>query len=88
MGTLVKRRWCGSAGLQPDRVYHCAVMPCYDKKLEASREDFWLPGVLALGLSPQSGWSCRLARVVPPLAALVAACLCAVLLFVAKAVSH
>ncbi|KAL4424954.1 hypothetical protein ABPG77_009683 [Micractinium sp. CCAP 211/92] len=44
MGTLVKRRWCGAAGLPPDRVYHCAVMPCYDKKLEASREDFWLPG--------------------------------------------
>jgi len=44
MGTLIKRRWCTSAGLQPDRVYHCAVMPCYDKKLEASREDFWLPG--------------------------------------------
>lgn len=49
MGTLVKRCWCGSADLQPDRVYHCAVMPCYDKKLEASREDFWLPGVLELG---------------------------------------
>ena len=44
MGTLVKRRWCGGAGLDPARVYHCAVMPCYDKKLEASREDFWLPG--------------------------------------------
>ncbi|KAL4434294.1 hypothetical protein ABPG75_000735 [Micractinium tetrahymenae] len=44
MGTLVKRRWCSAAGLAPDRVYHCAVMPCYDKKLEASREDFWLPG--------------------------------------------
>ena len=44
MGSLVKRRWCGGAGLAPDRVYHCAVMPCYDKKLEASREDFWLPG--------------------------------------------
>lgn len=44
MGTMVKRRWCGAAGLPPDRVYHCAVMPCYDKKLEASREDFWVPG--------------------------------------------
>ena len=26
------------------QVYHCAVMPCYDKKLEAAREDFYLPG--------------------------------------------
>lgn len=50
MGTLVKRRWCAAVGLQPDRVYHCAVMPCYDKKLEASREDFWLPGALQLGV--------------------------------------
>ena len=26
------------------RLYHCAVMPCYDKKLEAAREDLMLPG--------------------------------------------
>ncbi len=44
MGTLVKRRWCAAAGLDPAAVYHCAVMPCYDKKLEAAREDFWVPG--------------------------------------------
>ena len=25
----------------PDKVYHVTVMPCYDKKLEASREDFY-----------------------------------------------
>jgi iron only hydrogenase large subunit-like protein len=25
-------------------VYHVAVMPCADKKLEASRDDFFLPG--------------------------------------------
>ncbi|KDO30099.1 hypothetical protein SPRG_05290 [Saprolegnia parasitica CBS 223.65] len=35
-GTLVKRLFS-----QPtDRVYHATVMPCYDKKLEASRNDF------------------------------------------------
>ncbi|KAJ1924220.1 Cytosolic Fe-S cluster assembly factor nar1 [Tieghemiomyces parasiticus] len=28
----------------PSEVYHVCVMPCYDKKLEASREDFRLPG--------------------------------------------
>ena len=38
-------------------------------------------------LSPQSGLSCRLAPVAPPLAALVAACLCVVLLFVPEAVA-
>ena len=26
---------------RPDQVYHVTVMPCYDKKLEASREDFY-----------------------------------------------
>lgn len=24
-----------------DQIYHVCVMPCYDKKLEASREDFF-----------------------------------------------
>lgn len=27
--------------LTPDRIYHVTVMPCYDKKLEASRPDFF-----------------------------------------------
>ena len=27
--------------LRPDEIYHVSVMPCYDKKLEASREDFY-----------------------------------------------
>ena len=44
MGTLVKRLVCSAAGLDPAAVYHAAVMPCYDKKLEASRADFSLPG--------------------------------------------
>ncbi|GAA5988930.1 hypothetical protein JCM11641_002918 [Rhodosporidiobolus odoratus] len=35
-GTLV----AGRLGLRPDQIYHVAVMPCYDKKLEASRPDF------------------------------------------------
>jgi hypothetical protein len=26
---------------RPDRIYHVSVMPCYDKKLEASRSDFY-----------------------------------------------
>ncbi|KAI9459085.1 iron hydrogenase [Russula earlei] len=42
MGTLVKE-WLGPHywDKQPDEVYHVTVMPCYDKKLEASRSDFY-----------------------------------------------
>ncbi|KIK99341.1 hypothetical protein PAXRUDRAFT_30594 [Paxillus rubicundulus Ve08.2h10] len=41
MGTLVKS-WLGRVwGKQPDQIYHVTVMPCYDKKLEASRQDFY-----------------------------------------------
>ena len=47
MGTLVKRYWAPRNNCQPSAIYHCAVMPCFDKKLEASRDDFNLPGVLA-----------------------------------------
>ena len=43
-GSLVKRWLAPRLGREPDAVYHCAVMPCFDKKLEASREDFTLPG--------------------------------------------
>ncbi|KAG9009617.1 Cytosolic Fe-S cluster assembly factor nar1 [Tulasnella sp. JGI-2019a] len=41
MGTLVKT-WLGNKwGKTPDKIYHVTVMPCYDKKLEASRKDFY-----------------------------------------------
>ncbi|KIJ39914.1 hypothetical protein M422DRAFT_49427 [Sphaerobolus stellatus SS14] len=41
MGSLVKE-WMGKKwGKQPDQIYHVSVMPCYDKKLEASRQDFY-----------------------------------------------
>jgi iron only hydrogenase large subunit-like protein len=46
MGTLVKRLLCQRLGLEAAQVYHTAVMPCYDKKLEASRSDFNVPGNL------------------------------------------
>ncbi|CAK1582205.1 unnamed protein product [Parnassius mnemosyne] len=41
MGTLVKRVLAQSRQLNPSTVYHVTLMPCYDKKLEASREDFY-----------------------------------------------
>ncbi|KAJ6625630.1 iron hydrogenase [Mycena sp. CBHHK59/15] len=41
MGTLVKF-WMGQVwGKLPHEIYHVSVMPCYDKKLEASRTDFY-----------------------------------------------
>ncbi|KAF9029007.1 iron hydrogenase [Hymenopellis radicata] len=41
MGSLVKN-WMGKRwGKLPNELYHVAVMPCYDKKLEASRSDFY-----------------------------------------------
>ena len=44
MGSLVKRVWAQQAGKNAGAVYHCAVMPCADKKLEAARDDYFLPG--------------------------------------------
>jgi iron only hydrogenase large subunit-like protein len=40
MGTAVKSFLPLNRGLDPSRVYHATIMPCFDKKLEASREDF------------------------------------------------
>ncbi|KAF3451855.1 hypothetical protein FNV43_RR07951 [Rhamnella rubrinervis] len=40
IGAIVKNRISQEMGLKPDEVYHVTVMPCYDKKLEASRDDF------------------------------------------------
>ena len=41
MGSLVKNHLGSLQGQSPDQVYHVTVMPCYDKKLEASRQDFY-----------------------------------------------
>jgi len=39
MGTLLKTTLSRKLGITPDRIWHVAVMPCFDKKLEASREE-------------------------------------------------
>ncbi len=44
MGSLVKRFWAQQQGVDPATIYHCSIMPCFDKKLEAARDDFDLPG--------------------------------------------
>lgn len=41
MGVLVKDHLAQKLGISGSRIYHVTVMPCYDKKLEASREDFF-----------------------------------------------
>ncbi|AEO53606.1 hypothetical protein MYCTH_2295162 [Thermothelomyces thermophilus ATCC 42464] len=39
MGTMLKTALSRLLGIPPDRIWHLAVMPCFDKKLEASREE-------------------------------------------------
>ncbi|KAK8730600.1 hypothetical protein OTU49_007829 [Cherax quadricarinatus] len=41
MGVLVKDLWSTRKGITPDKIYHVTVMPCFDKKLEAARDDFY-----------------------------------------------
>lgn len=41
MGSLVKYHYGQLKNLSPENIYHITVMPCYDKKLEASRQDFY-----------------------------------------------
>ncbi|CAI5509062.1 unnamed protein product [Closterium sp. Naga37s-1] len=43
MGALLKRFYASRLNTSPEQLYHVAVMPCYDKKLEAARDDFLLP---------------------------------------------
>lgn len=41
MGVLVKQWLAQKYQVNSSKIYHVTVMPCYDKKLEASREDFY-----------------------------------------------
>ncbi|KAJ4980769.1 hypothetical protein NE237_031606 [Protea cynaroides] len=40
IGAAIKHHICQKMGFKPNNVYHVTVMPCYDKKLEAARDDF------------------------------------------------
>lgn len=48
-GTLVKSILSRCYKVPPDKIWHLAIMPCFDKKLEASREEltdvYWGPGL-------------------------------------------
>lgn len=39
-GTLLKQIWSVNERLRPERIFHISLMPCFDKKLEASRKEF------------------------------------------------
>ncbi|XP_054716273.1 cytosolic iron-sulfur assembly component 3-like isoform X2 [Uloborus diversus] len=41
MGSLIKDYLAQQLCIRPDQIYHTTVMPCFDKKLEASRNDFY-----------------------------------------------
>ncbi|XP_028967410.1 cytosolic iron-sulfur assembly component 3 [Galendromus occidentalis] len=41
MGSFVKTFLGSKLSIAPDKLYHVTVMPCFDKKLEASRDDFF-----------------------------------------------
>ncbi|KAF2120706.1 LET1-like protein [Lophiotrema nucula] len=46
-GTLIKSVLCQRFNIAPSQIWHVAIMPCFDKKLEASRSELtssaWLP---------------------------------------------
>ena len=39
MGTVLKTTLSRTLGIPPSRIWHLSIMPCFDKKLEASREE-------------------------------------------------
>ncbi|KAJ3417164.1 hypothetical protein HDV05_006370 [Chytridiales sp. JEL 0842] len=41
MGSLIKDHLATLLNIDPSNIYHVSIMPCYDKKLEASRSDFY-----------------------------------------------
>ncbi|CAG8720999.1 6445_t:CDS:2, partial [Racocetra fulgida] len=41
MGSIVKDHLASKLGIGPNNIYHVGIMMCYDKKLEASRSDFF-----------------------------------------------
>ncbi|KAL9066099.1 MAG: hypothetical protein Q9157_007261, partial [Trypethelium eluteriae] len=49
IGSLLKSVLSQQYGIPPDRIWHLAVMPCFDKKLEASRAELtdtsWQPSL-------------------------------------------
>lgn len=41
MGSLVKGYFASHKNVAPDKIFHLTVAPCYDRKMEALREDYY-----------------------------------------------
>jgi iron only hydrogenase large subunit-like protein len=54
MGSLVKNHLSGKFGVAANKIFHVTLMPCFDKKLEASRENFKEEGVADVDLVSMS----------------------------------
>lgn len=39
-GSLLKQIWSTNENIKSNRIFHISLMPCFDKKLEASRKEF------------------------------------------------
>ncbi|EJD42712.1 iron hydrogenase [Auricularia subglabra TFB-10046 SS5] len=65
MGVLVKHWLARKWGKKPSEIYHITVMPCYDKKLEASRPDFAPDDVREVDCVLSTGELAQLMRDVP-----------------------
>jgi len=50
LGALVKKYLAKQFNTTPDKIFHTTVMPCYDKKLEGSRDDFLIKNILLVRL--------------------------------------
>lgn len=59
MGSAIKHHVAKKMNLKPENIYHVTVMPCYDKKLEAARDDF----VFSVGHDGEDERELRIAEV-------------------------
>jgi len=61
-GTLLKTVLSRRLGIPPAQIWHLAIMPCFDKKLEASREEFtdiyWSPNPTSKANAPVRDTDC------------------------------
>ncbi|MCJ1308163.1 Cytosolic Fe-S cluster assembly factor nar1 [Agyrium rufum] len=57
-GTLLKTILSQAFGIHPSQIYHLSIMPCFDKKLEASRQEltniYWRPSSGPSSTSPST----------------------------------
>lgn len=61
-GSVIKSILSRRLNIAPDRIWHLAIMPCFDKKLEASREEltdvYWRPEALQDSQPPTRDVDC------------------------------